>query len=57
MLFVWTLLLFAWSDGRVEEVVEEVAPKSDLKEGVEEEEEEGKMAEGKEEETSFPSFS
>lgn len=53
------MLLWVWSDGRVEEVVVEVvgAPKSDLKEGVEEEEEEGKIAEGNEEETSFPSFS
>lgn len=48
-------MLFVWSTGKVEEV-EEVVPKSDLKEGVEEEEE-GKIAEGKEEETSLPSFS
>lgn len=54
VLLVWLI----WSDGRVEEVEEVVgAPKSDLKEGVEEAEEEGKMAEGNEEETSFPSFS
>lgn len=43
--------------GRTERVDVDPPPKSDLKEGDEDEEEEGKTAMGKEEETSFPSFS